>query len=89
MSDESKFIPLGEFISQLQALAEQENVDEDVPVMVRKVGHTADYIRQVTDATAVERLEGTPNPPVGQFHISEADEILKFDDLGRVVILIT
>lgn len=89
MSEDTKFISLGKFISQLQELAEQDNVSEDVPVMVRKVGHTADFIRQVTDATAVERLEGTPNPPVGQFHISEADEILKFDDLGKVVILIT
>lgn len=78
-------------LGKLQILLDElaEKYGKDVSVMVRKTGFTADHIRQVVAATAVERIEGTSTPPIGQFHVSEEDDIMKYEDMGKTVILIT
>lgn len=86
MTEQETFVTAKEFILKLQELA--LDLGDDTPVMVRRTGYTADYIRQAIQATAIERLEGTSNPPIGRFNVSDADDIFTYDDLGKSIILI-
>ena len=83
----NKPIQLKQLIEQLQKLSEQ--LGEETPVMVRRTGYTADYLRQAISATAVERFDGKSEPPIGRFYVHQADDISNFEDMGVPIILLS